>query len=54
MQVERSRKREWRTGAQRVGTCPEVRNNTGKLVLIPYDAERPKIYRLGRGPRKIR
>jgi hypothetical protein len=29
-----------------VGTFLEVRNNAGKLVLIPYTLETGKIYRL--------
>jgi hypothetical protein len=36
-----------------VGICPKVRNNSGKLVLIPYDVARPKIYRLWMSPRRI-
>ena len=40
-------------GSQRVGTYPLVRNNSGKLELIPYDVFGPKIYRPEISPRRI-
>jgi hypothetical protein len=36
-----------------VGICPLVRNNSGKLELIPYNDFGPKIYRLRMSPRRI-
>jgi hypothetical protein len=36
-----------------VGISPKVRNNSGKLELIPYVPERAKIYRLWMSPRWI-
>jgi hypothetical protein len=53
MQVERSSNREWQTGEEHVGIYLKVRNNVGKLTLIPHVPEREKIYRLKMSPRLI-
>ena len=53
MQVERSSNTEWQTGEYNVGICLLVRNNTGKLVLIPNKPLRGKIYRQKMSPHLI-
>jgi hypothetical protein len=53
MQVERILRGEWQTGEEHVGTYPLVRNNSGKLELIPDKPFGGKIYRQKIGPRLI-
>src|SRR4030095_17004967 len=53
MQVERRSNTERQTGEEHVGTYPLVRNNRGKLGLIPDKPLRGKIYRRRIGPRLI-
>src|SRR5918998_92225 len=42
MQVARPGNGEWRTGEERVGTCPEAGDNPGKPGLIPHTGRGPK------------
>ena len=53
MQVERSSNTEWQTGEYNVGICLLVRNNSGKLELIPDKPLRGKIYRRKMSPHLI-